>query len=304
MTSVHNQATAWSLPARTMRNHSLDSTRWARYAFREDDIVIATWAKTGTTWLQQILGQLIFNAAEGLPVFEISPWIEWRVYPLDEMLALLESQRHRRFVKTHLPIDALLFSPTAKYLYIGRDGRDVVRSWHHHHLNLTQLAYDSIREVPGLEGPMLEPPTRDFRRFFHTWLQRDGDPLWPFWSHVQSWWDVRHFPNVMLVHFLELKRDMAGAIRRIAQFLDIPIDESRWPLVLEHCTFDYMKRNADKLSPVLETAFVGGAQTFVNRGISGGWRGVLTDEDSRAYEVYASRNLAPDTARWLATGQL
>ncbi len=30
--------------------------------------------------------------------------------------------------KTHLPVDALVFSPEAKYLYIGRDGRDVIWS--------------------------------------------------------------------------------------------------------------------------------------------------------------------------------
>ena len=46
---------------------------------------------------------------------------------------MAEAQTHRRFLKTHLPLDAPVFSPGAKYLYIGRDGHDVVWSMHNHH---------------------------------------------------------------------------------------------------------------------------------------------------------------------------
>jgi aryl sulfotransferase len=66
---------------------------------------------------------------EGLEVAEMSPWLELRVPPKDEKLPAVEAQEHRRFLKTHLPVDALVFSPQAKYLYIGRDGRDIVWSW-------------------------------------------------------------------------------------------------------------------------------------------------------------------------------
>ena len=69
----------------------------------------------------------------------------------------------------------------------------------------------------------------------------DGYPFWPFWEQVRSWWEIRDLPNVMLVHFADLKADLPGEIRRIADFLDIEIDEARWPAILEHCSFAYMK---------------------------------------------------------------
>src|SRR5512139_3293324 len=120
---------AWLEPPREIRNHTMDSRRWYDFRFREGDIVVATWAKTGTTWLQQILGQLIFGLVEGIPVFDRSPWIEHRCFAKEAMLEMLQAQTHRRFVKTHLPVDALVYSSRAKYIYIGRDGRDVLWSW-------------------------------------------------------------------------------------------------------------------------------------------------------------------------------
>src|SRR3546814_18287102 len=84
--------------------------------------------KSGTTWTQQIVGQLIFGGEPGVDVASISPWVDLRVPPREVKLPALEAQSHRRFLKTHLPVDALVFSPVAKYLYVARDGRDVVWS--------------------------------------------------------------------------------------------------------------------------------------------------------------------------------
>ena len=47
-----------------------------RFKFRDGDIVIATYGKSGTTWVQQIVSQLIFNGAEDLPVAAMSPWLD------------------------------------------------------------------------------------------------------------------------------------------------------------------------------------------------------------------------------------
>ena len=76
--------------------------------------------------MQQIVAQLIFNGEEDLPVAEMSPWVDLRLPPKEVKMPMIEAQEHRRFLKTHLPVDALVFSPKAKYIYIARDGRDVV----------------------------------------------------------------------------------------------------------------------------------------------------------------------------------
>ena len=46
---------------------------------------------------------------------------------------------------------------------------------------------------------------------------------------------------------------MPGEMRRIARFLDIPIDEARWADILEYCSFDWMKNNATTLEKLAAT---------------------------------------------------
>ncbi|MFV8819802.1 sulfotransferase domain-containing protein [Haliea sp. E17] len=294
------------LPEKTreLHNHHFDSTIWNDFAFRDDDIVIATYAKSGTTWMQQIIAQLLFNGAEGLEVAEMSPWLDLRVPPKAVKLPQVEAQTHRRFLKTHLPVDALVFSEQAKYIYIGRDGRDVLWSMYNHHANANAEWYAALNDTPGRVGPPIEAPPDSIVQYYHDWLDRDGFPFWPFWENVRSWWAIRGLPNVLLVHFASLKADMPGEIRRIAEFIGVPVDEARWPVILEHCSFDYMKANATKSVPLGGAFWDGGAETFINKGTNGRWREVLSPEEVREYEQRALGELGSDCARWLATGQV
>lgn len=290
----------WPRKTRELHDHHFDSTAWNDFPFRDDDIVIATYAKSGTTWVQQIVSQLIFDGAEDLPVSDMSPWLDLRVPPKEVKLAALQAQTHRRFIKTHLPVDALVFSPRAKYLYIGRDGRDVLWSLYNHHVNANETWYRALNETPGRVGPPIAKPNPDIRAYFHGWLEGDGHPFWPFFEHVGRWWDIRDLPNVMLLNFAELKRDPEGSIRKIAVFLDIRIDAARLPAILEHCSFDYMKTRAPKTVPNQGALWQGGAGTFINKGINGRWRDVLSQNESTRYEKIARRELGDACANWLA----
>ena len=296
--------TVWPRKTRELMNHHMDSTIWNHFKFRDDDIVVATYAKSGTTWTQQIVGQLVFAGDERVAMHELSPWLDLRVPSAAVKLEMLEAQTHRRIVKTHLPLDALVFSPMAKYLYIGRDGRDVLFSFHHHHSQGNAFWYELLNDTPGRVGPPIDPPDPDVRRYFRTWLERDGFPIWPFWDNISSWWAARDLPNVKLVHFAALKADMAAEMRSIADFLEIDVTPGRWDAIVEHCTFDYMKGHADHVAPLGGAIFDGGAETFINKGVNGRWKDVLLAEESAAYEATALERLGPDCAGWLATGAL
>lgn len=293
------QEIAWPRKARELQNHHLDSTRWNDFSFRSGDVIVASYPKSGTTWVQQIVGQLVFDGAEGVAINEISPWLDLRVMPPDTV-ANLEAQQHRRIIKTHLPLDALNFSPMAKYLYVARDGRDAVWSMYHHHQQANQLWYDLVNDTPGRVGPPVDRPDPDIRHYFRMWLANDGAPIWSFWETVSTWWEARDLPNVMLVHYNELKQDLGLTIRRIADFLDIETSAEQWPAILDHCSFDYMKRNASKVAPLGGLFFEDGADAFIHRGINGRWRDVLTADDIAEYERVALEKLGPACASWLA----
>lgn len=285
---------------RELHNHHFDSTIWNDFRFREDDIVIASYAKSGTTWTQQIIAQMLLGPDPDLEVAQMSPWLDLRFPPKEVKLPMVETQTHRRFLKTHLPLDALVFSPEAKYVYVGRD---VVWSMYNHHANANQLWYDALNDTPGRIGPPIEPPPSDIHQYWREWMEHDGHPFWPFWENVRSWWEIRNLPNVLFVHFTNLKRDMPGQMRRIAAFLDIPIEEERWETTLEYCSFDWMKRNAPKVVPLGGAAWNDGAQVFIHQGVNGRWTDTLTSDDVAEYEALTVQELGPECARWLTTGE-
>ena len=97
---------------------------------------------------------------------------------------------------------------------------------------------------------------------------------------------------------------MPGEMRRIANFLGIRIDESRWDAIVEYCTFEWMKRNATKSVPLGGTFWDAGAEVFINKGVNGRWKDVLSAEEVSAYEKRCVSELGPECARWLATGEL
>ncbi len=254
--------------------------------------------------MQQILAQLIFDGATDINVAEMSPWVDFRLPPKEVKFEAIEAQTHRRFLKTHLPVDALVYSRKAKYLYVARDGRDVLWSYYNHHSNHNDLFY---QEINGVGGPGIEPakpPQHEIHEYFQVWLEKDGYPLWQFWRNVRTWWEIRHLPNLMLVHFAALKADMPGQIRRIAAFLDIPVDESQWDTILEHCSFDYMRAHAELSVPLGGAVWEGGAKTFIHKGTNGRWRDILTEEDNENYESRALEELGPECAQWLSSGEM
>jgi len=80
-----------------------------------------------------------------------------------------------------------------KYLYVGRDGRDIAWSLYNHYLKGNGFWYDALNETPGLVGPKfprMEEGT-DALAYFTTWFEKDGYPFWPFWENIRTWWAIR-----------------------------------------------------------------------------------------------------------------
>lgn len=287
---------------REMHNHHMDSTVWNDINFRDDDIVIATYAKSGTTWMQQIVSQLIFQGQEGLSVAEMSPWVDLRVPPKEVKLPEIEAQTHRRFMKTHLPVDALVFSEKAKYLYVGRDARDAMWSLHNHHITANDAWYDALNNTPGRVGAEIGKPPASAAEYFSHWLDHDGAPFWPYWENVRSWWELRDNTNVKLVHFADLKRDLPGQTGDIAAFLDIDVSSETMETILHHCSFDYMKSHASESVPLGGAFWDGGAKTFIHKGTNGRWKDMLPKATSERYEKTAVAQLGEACANWLKNG--
>src|SRR4051812_32156946 len=126
----------------------MDSSRWWDFQFRAGDIVISTPPKCGTTWTQMLCALLIFDSHEFYaPLSQISPWFDMSLYSPAEMAATLAAQEHRRFIKTHTPLDGLPYDDGVTYVCVGRDPRDAHMSWAHHMANLDFDVFIKTREA-------------------------------------------------------------------------------------------------------------------------------------------------------------
>ncbi|MGH6896209.1 MAG: sulfotransferase domain-containing protein [Geminicoccaceae bacterium] len=178
----------------------------------------------------------------------------------------------------------------------------MVWSLYNHHAHATEEWYRLRNDTPGRIGPPIGPPPASIRQYFLEWLEGDGHPFWSFWENVASWWAIRHLPNVLFLHFADLRPDLPGQIRNVAAFLEIRLDEEAFDAAVRHCSFDYMKAHADKSAPHGGSLLHGGARTFIHQGTNGRWRDVLSAVDCRRYEAAAKECLGRPCARWLAAG--
>jgi aryl sulfotransferase len=300
---------------REYRTFTQDSRYWDGYRPRPSDVVIATAPKCGTTWMQQIVCSLIFQdpAPRSLPA--ISPWVEARFRnSVEQMSSLLEGQTHRRFLKSHLPIDGLPLYDEVKYIHVARDGRDAVLSMHNHFTGFSAATlelFDRIgREDPAIGRPYPRPPI-DAMTYFRAWVQEPVEPdkaqpgLNPsfFWT-TRGYWAERTRPNLLLVHYADLSADLDGEMRRIAAFLEVELDEALWPSLVRAAGFEAMKAAGDELMPQARSMFAeGGASRFFHKGESGRWKDLFTDEDLAAYATKAEAELTPGLIAWLQAGR-
>ena len=111
------------------------------------------------------------------------------------MLATLEAQKHRRFVKSHLAADGLRFFPQAKYIVVGRDTRDVFMSLWNHYSVVHRPRVLSSSTTPIGPGPSSRAVPATPRELWPRWISEgwfDWEPDgWPFWSHhhhLATWW--------------------------------------------------------------------------------------------------------------------
>lgn len=290
-------------------HHHLAAHRWKDFEVRDDDIVISTSYKAGTTWMQTIVGNILFNES-GMPgtINELAPWLDARFLPEDETKAMLTAQTHRRFIKTHLPLDGLPYRDNVRYIVVARDPRDVFMSLLNHWGNHTDEFYTVINELSGNPGepfPRMQGEVRDLWREWISrgWFEWETDG-WPYWSHLhhcRSWWEFRHLPNIAFFHYADMLDDLEREMRRVADYIGVTVPESSWPRVVDACRFETVKKNPEKVTGDMGFAFRGGAGTFINKGTNGRWKDVLTAEDLELYETAMAR-LPPDCARWLERG--
>lgn len=303
------------------RNLIADSERFDDFAFRDGDIVISTPPKCGTTWTQTICALLIFGSPDFPQAVDlISPWLEQSLRPIADVVADLDAQQHRRFIKSHTPLDGLPFDERVTYLCVGRDPRDVALSWDNHIDNMDIQALLALRDkavgsedLPELLQRQMEGmqmPETESERFWH-WVENNlavvdsvGGLAFTM-HHLGSFYAERGRPNVVMLHYGDLKADLEGQMRSLAGTLGITVEEDRWPTLVQAATFESMKARATEVAPNATESIWQDQERFFHRGTSGQWHQIITDDaDARRYRERVGQLADDDLSRWVHQGEI
>jgi peroxiredoxin len=228
---------------------------------RPDDIFVVTYPRSGTTWMQMILYQL---TTEGRMDFDhitkVSPWFERSLKDGKAYDALPTP----RVFKSHLSYRKIPKGP-CKYIYVARDGKDVAVSYYHFYT--THM---------GFKGT--------FDEFFERFLR--GEVHYGSWfRHVRRWWEHRHDPNVLFLRYEDLVADLPGSVGKIATFCGLQVTSEHWPVILERCSFAFMKQHESRFDPLTAMLYEQGFQpnSHLRRGQSGGWRQQLSPQQAKRF---------------------
>lgn len=256
-------------PANTCSRRSFSDA--VNYRPQAEDIFVVTQMKCGTTWMQQIVYEILMGGAGNLDddghgqLHAISPWLESFNGPeIAEAPRLGESRR--RILKTHLPAQLCPDSASAKYVYVTR-----------HPASCFASCRDFFRSSAG----EFTPSDANLLDWFCS--ERMWWGSWP--THVAGWSDRREKQsNVLFLHFEEMKRDLPGVIRRVVAFLGVDCSDAQIETFAAKSAFDFMKKNEERFE-MLPPNFFSTGEAFLKSGAIDRHRS-LTDEERDRVETF------------------
>jgi hypothetical protein len=291
-----------------------DNLRWDALEAREGDIVISAPSKCGMTWTQRLVSLLVFDGPDMPgPMSTVSPWLDQTIRPIEEVVVALDAQKHRRFIKTHTPLDGLVLDDRVTYIGVGRDPRDAAVSMLHQESNMDPNRMRALHDAVAPPHLGLAPPGADVRLnprdAIRDWMERPVMPpeemgsLATILYHFGSVWQRRHLPNVALFHYADYREDIAGELVRLARVLGYDVGRARAEKLVEHASLEAMRARASEFAPNATDGLWRSDERFFRAGGQGAWRDVFTEHELRRY-VHRARQLAsPDLVVWAHEGR-
>ncbi|CAN9507153.1 unnamed protein product [Ophioblennius macclurei] len=257
--------------------HTQDSLQQAvEFNFKDTDIIIVSYPKSGTTWMQEIVTLVSSkgdpHVCQTVPNWTRAPWLE-QYY----CAAVLEaSSAAPRLLTTHLPYRLLrtaIQDSKAKVIYVSRNPKDVVVSFYHFHKMANFL--------PNIDS---------FPEFLHQFLE--GKLHFGSWfDHIIGWTQTPAVDNLLHVTYEEMLQDPHGAVRKMSLFLQCPLVEDEVNNCVKHCSFSRMKDNKMINYTLVPPEIMDHSKgSFMRKGEIGDWKNMFTEEQSRHFDsVFSSR---------------
>lgn len=241
---------------------------------RPDDVFISTFMKSGTTWLQYLVYEILGRPqGDYTQINQVVPWLE------EERAALCDSLASPRIFKTHDRWSWVPKGKGVKYVYCYRNPKDVVVSYYHH-----QKMFSGHYEY---EGCTISEFVQD------VFLKYNCTEGGYYFDQVSEWLKLKGDPNIHFVTYEDMVEDLTREIKRLVKFLDVNLSEQRIEEISANGVFDSMKKDNRMNYSWREGSKIQGKSTFMRKGKVGDWVNHLTEEHSREIEALADKYLVP-----------
>ena len=240
---------------------------------------------------------LIFGKVDhGIQPGNTSPWIDANLEPIEDYLKQIDTQTHRRFIKTHTPLDGIPYFSQCTYIVVCRDPRDMFFSMLNHRDNwVDKVVTDNI-------FPKGETPFRDWLGDKLDHSDFDHQSLEGVVHFVRTYWLHRDVSNIHFFHYADMKDDLSSNIGLMAAALDIQVNDALLNDMTEAATFESMKQRATQFAPLSGSGLWEEESRFFATGKNAQWKGKLTNNDLQIFDKKARSLLTAEQFGWLVRG--
>ncbi|PNJ04641.1 SULT1C2 isoform 4 [Pongo abelii] len=261
---------------------------------KPDDLLICTYPKAGTTWIQEIVDMIEQNGdvekCQRAIIQHRHPFIEWARPPQPSVLVLrrcfllnyfkgvekAKAMPSPRILKTHLSTQLLppsFWENNCKFLYVARNAKDCMVSYYH---------------FQRMNHMLPDPGT--WEEYFETFI--DGKVVWGSWfDHVKGWWEMKDRHQILFLFYEDIKRDPKHEIRKVMQFMGKNVDETVLDKIVQETSFEKMKENPmTNRSTVSKSIMDQSISSFMRKGTVGDWKNHFTvAQNERFDEIYRKK---------------
>jgi hypothetical protein len=242
------------------------------------DVFACVYFKSGTNWLMQIVTQVVHRGAGDFEhIHDIVPWPDSPdpryTVALSDEAAWRNSPTGLRAIKTHLDIARIPYSGEAHYICVVRDPKDTCVSGYH------------FLRAEGM-GPMT-PSVPNFVEFFLS----PHFPFTPWPVFVDGYWRLRDRNNMLFLTYEEMKRDLAGTVRKIAAFLKVDLSENEVDAVVRQSSFNHMKTIEHKFETGMMVPWAKPHGAMIRRGQQKGSGELLTPAQQQRIDDHCRSEL-------------
>lgn len=238
---------------------------------RDSDIYIVTFPKSGTTWVQVIVYNLLTEGNMDFEhIYDVSPWLSNQAH-IGKSPDTVNQLPSPRFFKSHDKYERFNSDFRNKIIYVYRDGKDVAASYFHHNKNYLDQDLTFDKNFENLFSDLNKPLN---------WFKYNRD-----------WMENKHGFNILYVSYEDLKQNFVPTLHMIAGFLGVQLTPEIIERTKRYTSFEYMKENESKFGEVAPIKKELVFDQFIRKGESGTGKSYFSEEQEKIFSENFNHHL-------------